>query len=52
MKLSEDRARAVVEYLKSKGIVAARLSAKPYGNTSPLKSTNAQNNNRIEIEVK
>ena len=34
--LSEQRARAVVDYLTKKGIVPTRLSAKGYGETKPL----------------
>jgi peptidoglycan-binding protein ArfA len=35
-KLSEARARAVVEYLRSKGIDASRLTAVGYGDTRPI----------------
>ena len=34
--LSEQRARAVVDYLTKKGIAPARLSAKGYGETKPI----------------
>jgi outer membrane protein OmpA-like peptidoglycan-associated protein len=52
MKLSEERAKAVVDYLKSKGIVATRLSYKPMGNTTPLPAGTLGDNTRIELEIK
>ena len=36
LKLSEARARSVVNYLVSKGIAAERLQAKGYGETMPI----------------
>ena len=44
MKLSDDRANAVRDYLVSKGIDGARLTAKGFGPTQPL------NENRTEAE--
>lgn len=52
MKLSEERAKAVVDYLKSKGIVATRLSYKPAGNVQPLNTKDLNENNRIDVEIK
>ena len=52
MKLSEERAKAVVDYLKGKGIAATRLSSKPMGNTAPLATGVIGDNSRIELEVK
>ena len=52
MKLSEERAKAVVDYLKGKGIVATRLTTKPMGNTTPLPTGVIGENTRIELEVK
>lgn len=52
MKLSEERAKAVVDYLKGKGIVATRLTTKPMGNTTPLPAGVIGENTRIELEVK
>ena len=36
MSLSEKRAKSVVDYLISKGIDAARLQSKGYGETQPV----------------
>lgn len=52
MKLSEERAKAVVDYLKAKGIAATRLSSKPMGNTAPLPAGVMGDNTRMELEVK
>jgi len=35
-KLSENRAKSVMDYLLSKGIVASRLTSKGYGDTKPV----------------
>ncbi len=55
-KLSQDRADAVVNYLKSKGISATRMNAKGYGDTMPIASNSTpdgrQSNRRTEFEVK
>jgi outer membrane protein OmpA-like peptidoglycan-associated protein/tetratricopeptide (TPR) repeat protein len=54
-KLSQDRATAVVDYLKAKGIVAARLSAKGYGSSEPIannaSSEGRQENRRTEFKI-
>ena len=53
--LSDHRAAAVVRYLASKGIEAARLTAKGYGETAPLAANdtpeNRARNRRIEFKV-
>lgn len=55
-KLSQDRADAVVNYLKNKGISATRMTAKGYGDTRPISSNSSeegrQNNRRTEFEIK
>lgn len=54
--LSQDRAQAVVNYLKGKGISSARMNAKGYGSTKPIASNNSadgrQQNRRTEFEIK
>ena len=50
MKLSEERAKAVVDYLKSKGILATRLSYKPAGNVQTL--NNKELNERMKNYIK
>ncbi|RYM34866.1 hypothetical protein ERX46_05685 [Brumimicrobium glaciale] len=54
-KLSQNRADAVVVYLKGKGISAGRLSAKGYGSSKPMESNNnsqgRQENRRTEFEI-
>ncbi len=54
--LSQDRAQAVVNYLKSKGISASRMTAKGYGSSQPVASNNSaagrQQNRRTEFEIK
>jgi outer membrane protein OmpA-like peptidoglycan-associated protein len=53
--LSENRAKAVMEYLISNGIEAARLSAKGYGSTKPIADNKTeegkQKNRRTEFVV-
>lgn len=54
--LSQDRAQAVVNYLKTKGIAANRMTAMGYGSTQPISSNNTsdgrQQNRRTEFEIK
>ncbi len=54
--LSQERADAVVMYLKSKGISAARMTAKGYGSSEPVASNatsgGRQENRRTEFEIK
>lgn len=54
--LSQDRAQAVVNYLKGKGISISRMSAKGYGSTQPIASNKTaagrQENRRTEFEIK
>jgi len=54
-KLSQDRAEAVVVYLKGKGIPAGRLTAKGYGSSNPIATNNnaqgRQENRRTEFEI-
>ncbi|MEJ8755456.1 OmpA family protein [Pontibacter sp. H259] len=53
--LSEKRAKAVVDYLISKGVAAARFRYKGFGETKPVKpntsEANRQLNRRIEMQV-
>ncbi len=55
-KLSQDRADAVVNYLKSKGVAANRMEAKGYGDSKPVASNATENgrqmNRRTEFEIK
>ncbi|HKO51857.1 MAG TPA: OmpA family protein [Polyangiaceae bacterium] len=54
-KLSEDRARAVMEFLVKQGIAQARLSSIGYGSTRPLVDTKSEYalllNRRVEFTV-
>jgi len=54
--LSQQRADAVITYLKSKGVVATRLTAKGYGSSKPITSNSTeegkQQNRRTEFEIK
>lgn len=54
--LSQDRAQAVVDYLKSKSIAASRMTAKGYGSNKPIATNNTsdgrQQNRRTEFEIK
>ena len=54
-KLSQDRATAVVNYLKAKGIVIERLSAKGYGSSQPIANNASfegrQENRRTEFKI-
>lgn len=55
MELSEKRAQAVVDFLKSKGVPGRMLVAKGYGETAPLVANdtpeNRQKNRRVEFLV-
>ncbi|MBA3971079.1 MAG: OmpA family protein [Bacteroidetes bacterium] len=55
LQLSEERAKAVYEYLLKKGINANRMTYKGYGDTKPLvsKETNQSEtvNRRVEIKI-
>ncbi len=55
LKLSENRAHAVKDYLITKGVSAERLSYKGYGETKPVAPNdspdNKQLNRRTEIEI-
>ena len=55
-KLSEDRAKAVYDYLASKGIDSKRLSYKGFGESKPIvenkDSHSRQTNRRTEFEIK
>jgi outer membrane protein OmpA-like peptidoglycan-associated protein/tetratricopeptide (TPR) repeat protein len=54
--LSQQRADAVVAYLKSKGIAVNRLTSKGYGSAQPIASNSneegRQQNRRTEFEIK
>ena len=58
--ISEDRAKAVIDYMVSKGIKRNRITSKGYGKTRPLNTYGAapaseeehQKNRRVEIYVK
>jgi outer membrane protein OmpA-like peptidoglycan-associated protein/tetratricopeptide (TPR) repeat protein len=55
LKLSENRAKAVVNYLMSKNITAARLTAKGFGATKPIAENSTEEgrgqNRRTELKV-
>lgn len=55
LKLSNNRANAVIKYLISKGISAARLSAKGWGETQPISDNSTDEgkakNRRTEMKV-
>jgi outer membrane protein OmpA-like peptidoglycan-associated protein len=50
-KLSENRAKAVVDFLISKGIAADRLEYEGKGSSEPLDPNNREVNRRTEIIV-
>ena len=53
--LSVSRAQAVADYLKTRGVIAARVAVKGYGETSPIASDDTEEaralNRRIEIRI-
>jgi len=54
--LSEERAQAILDYLKDEGVDASRMSAKGYGATQmiykkPENEDQAKVNRRVEIRV-
>ena len=55
MRLSQDRAQAVVDYLKSHGVDEARLVAKGFGETTPIDTNDTSagraNNRRVAITI-
>lgn len=55
MKLSSDRAQAVVQWLLDKGIDTSRLTSKGYGETKPVGSNNTEEgkqlNRRVEFTI-
>ena len=55
LRLSENRAKSVIDYLNSKNIVATRLSSKGHGATSPLADNTTEEgkalNRRTEMKV-
>lgn len=55
LSLSEGRAKAVFDYLISKGINKKRLTYKGYGSSKPIADNNSdegkQLNRRVEIEI-
>jgi len=54
-KLSQSRAQAVVNYVKTKGIAAGRMTAHGYGSSAPIASNGTssgrQENRRTEFEI-
>jgi len=54
-KLSENRAKAVVDYLTSKGISSLRMISKGYGKTQPIATNNTEEgralNRRTEFKI-
>lgn len=56
LKLSEERAEAVMKYLVTKGIAATRITAKGYGESQPIASNKSdegrQQNRRVEFVMR
>lgn len=54
-RLSDERARSVMQYILSQGIAASRISSKGYGETKPVAANdtdeNRQLNRRVEFEI-
>ncbi len=55
LKLSDNRAKAVMDYILSKGIDAARITSKGYGETQPVATNDTdegrQMNRRVEFKI-
>lgn len=51
LKLSENRAQAIVDYLVATGIKSSRLVAKGYGSTKPLTDASNGSHRRCEIKI-
>ncbi len=55
LKLSQERAQSIVNYLVSKGIALARVTAKGYGATDPIADNDSeegrQKNRRTEVKI-
>jgi OOP family OmpA-OmpF porin len=55
LRLSEQRAAAVMEYLLSRGIASERLSSKGYGESRPVADNDTEEgrakNRRVELKV-
>lgn len=55
MRLSQDRAQSVANYLAAKGIAAERLTARGFGETKPVADNRSKagraKNRRIEFKV-
>jgi OmpA-OmpF porin, OOP family len=55
LKLSDDRAKSVVEYLTGKGVATSRFSAKGYGETKPVVTNDTEEgralNRRVEFII-
>lgn len=49
--LSENRAKAVAEYLIKKGVSKTIITHKGYGETMPISTTNKDENRRVEIKL-
>ena len=53
--LSENRAKAVLNYLESKGITAGRIKSKGYGKTKPVSTNDTeegrQQNRRVDFTI-
>ena len=56
LSLSDARAKSVMKYLSDKGIVASRLTAKGYGQMSPVADNRGEDgrakNRRVELTKK
>ena len=50
-KLSIDRAKAVLDYLVSKGVLVSRLTSKGFGSSSPIADNNLEEGRRINRRV-